>query len=137
MRNRDRSRKTGGILIYVEIIVEMRNSAPFVRNQRVRNHVLAKILLVQLKVSLAERVRGERGPGFGHGICLTLKFLEHRLTDQRTLETLQIMINQIRPLHVGRGFPEQIFQQQNFIGRRSDLRHKNFIMRIQECLLMR
>ena len=137
MRNRDRSRKAGGILIYVEIIIEMRNSAPLICNQRVGDHILAKILLVQLKVSLAEHVRGERGPGFGHGVCLALKFLEHRLTDQRTLETLQIMINQIRPLHVGRGFPEQIFQQQNFIGRRSDLRHKNFIMRIQECLLMR
>ena len=76
----------------------MRNPCPLIGNQRVRYHILAEILLVEIQIGLAQRVRGKRNSLLRHRVGLSLEFLEHGLAEHRALEGLQIVVDEVSPL---------------------------------------
>ena len=105
----------------------MRDPAPLVGDQRIRHHLGAKILLVQLQIGLAERISRKRNTLFRHPVGLSLKFLEHGLAVDRSFEAVQIVVEQVGLLPGVLSLREHVLQKQDLIGRGSDLRHKDLV----------
>ena len=112
----------------------MRHAAPLLADQRVGYHSRTVVLLVQAEIELGKRIRRDRHTRLRHPIALDFELLEHGLTEQRSLEAVKQVIDEVSLLLAGLGLADQIVVQQHFVGNRSDLRDEHLVLRVKEVV---
>ena len=109
----------------------MRDPAPLVSDQRIRHHITAKILLVQVQIEIAQDIGRQRRSLLRHCVGPALKFLEHGLAVDCPFKALEIMIEKIGSLCRVFRTSKQILQKEDLIGGRGDFRHEDPVLGIQ------
>ena len=108
----------------------MRNARPFVTDRVVGFYSGTVIPFIELEVMSRESIRRERFPRFRHGVNVPFEFRKHGLTEQRTADRINQMIQQIRFFRLVLRLRDQMMLEQNFVCRRSNFRYKNPVARI-------
>jgi len=102
----------------------------------VHHHVRAVVQLVQALVLGAQDVRRQGLSLSCHLSDVQLKLGEHGLTVQRSLELVEEMVDEVRPLLLIRGLAQQIFHQQRLVAGRGHLCHEDHVVRIDGVLVL-
>ena len=126
----------GGVLVDVEVAVEVGDAGPLDGDLRVNHHILAVVQLVQVVVQLAEALGGEGLPLLRHLVGLQLKLGEHGLAVDGGAELLQEVVDEHRPLPLVRGLLQQVLHQQGLVAGGGHLRHKEDIVGIDGGLIL-
>ncbi len=92
-----RGRDSGGVLVDVERVVEVRNPRPLDVDQVIDLDRGTVVLLVQRLVDLAEQIRRQRLTGFGASMCFAFEFSEQRLPNQSGTDALQLRVDDVEP----------------------------------------
>ena len=104
LRQRNGGRKSGGILLDIEIIIEVRDACPLERDFVIEDNILAVVITVELPVLSRERFGGERFALADLFAAPQLKLGKHGLPVQRAAELLEEMVDEIGAAAlVGRG----------------------------------
>ena len=130
------SREGGGVLVHIEIVVEMRDSRPFHANLRIGHHIRPIILAVQVIIDLRQGFCRQALPLLGHPVGDHLIFREHGLAVHGPLEAVQIMVQQESPFFLVRGVGQQIFHQQDLVAGGSHFRHEDPVTGVHGRLAM-
>ena len=112
----------------------MRHAAPLLADQRIGNHGRTVVLLVQAEIELGKRIRRDRHTCLRHPVALDFELFEHGLAEQRALEAVKQVVNEIRLLLAGLRLTDQVVVQQDLVGNRSNLRDKHLILRVEEVV---
>ena len=115
----------------------MRDAGPLDGDVLVVVHVRAVILRVQISVQFAQGFAGRHVACLHSRVHVALEFRELRLAEDRPLEAVQILVDQVSLLQIVLRVGDQVTVQQGFVHRAGDLRRKDRVVRVHRFLVVR
>gem|GEM_PF-4775513 len=121
-------RNAGGVLVDVEISVEVRDATPFAFDHVVDDDFRAVIFAVKLGPFGLHLVGGDGAVGLDGFVDIEFEFCKEGLPVEGGADGFRHLMKQVNPLFFGSSLAEQVIEHQRFVGGGSNFGAENRVV---------